>query len=151
MNLPAMTKGNPPPVEEGLAKVRLDEIVTKDHPDWAGTDAYGKADDGRRVHFIGTLVDDTGAPVYDPNDDSGDPITLERMTRTATGKKSGYREQITAIMTKAEFAAYEAVEPGEQFDASVIFGRVYDVKVVKNKNGWPQIETFIGLSKVKAK
>src|SRR5690348_1916466 len=139
--IPGLTAGNPPPVEDGLALVRLDSISIEEHPDWAGTDSYGKADDGRRFHFTGTLVDETGAPVYDPNDDSGDPISLERLTRVATGKRSGYREQMTAIMSKAEFAAYEeASSKGEKYDASAIFGRVYNVKIVHSKSGWPQIE-----------
>ena len=150
LNLPALTQGNPPPVEDGLALVRLDTIEQREHADWAGTDQYGNADDGKRIHFVTTLVDETGAPVYDPADDSGDPIELQKVTRTATGKKSNFRAQITAIMTKAEFAAYEAATPEAPFDASVIIGRVYNVKVEHNKNGWPQIADFIGVSKVKA-
>lgn len=145
--LPAMSQGNPPPVDDGLALVRLDAIEIRDHEDWAGTDSFGNADDGKRIHFVTTLLDEKGAPVYDPADESGDPITLEKMTRTATGKKSNFRAQIAAILTKAEFAQYEAATKEEPWDASVIIGRVYNVQVSHNKNGWPQIETFIGLAK----
>ncbi len=150
LNLPALTQGNPPPVEDGLGLARLDAIETRDHPDWAGTDQYGNADDGRRIHFVTTYVDAAGAPIYDPKDESGDPISTDKVTRTATGKKSNFRAQIIAIMSKAEFAAYEAATPEEPFDASVILGRVYNVVYEHNKSGWPQIKDFIGVSKVKA-
>lgn len=148
LSLPALTQGNPPPVGDGLARVRLEQIVVKEHEDWAGTDSYGNADDGRRIHFETTLVDDDGNDVFDPADDSGDPIMLDRLTRTATGKKSGYREQITAIMSKAEFAQYEAATPDAPWPGvAVIFGRIYDVMISHSKSGWPQIAQFIGVSK----
>lgn len=149
-NLPALTKGNPPPVADGLAKVLLTAIEVREHTDWAGTDQYGNADDGRRIHFVATLLDEKLEPVYDENDDSGDPISLEKMTRTATGKKSGFRAQMEALLTKPEFAAYEAATPEAPFDSSVML-RVYDAQISHNKNDWPQIETFIGVSKQQPK
>lgn len=145
--LPAKNTGaNAPEVADGLALWRFDDLQLKSHPDWAGTDKFGKEDNGDRYHFIGTLVDDDHAVVYDPESE-GDPIELEAMTRTATGERSNFYALLTGLLTAKELAAYDAATPEDPFDGSALPGRVYNVKVSHNKNGWPQIESIIGIAK----
>lgn len=147
MQLPKSNKGgSAPEVEAGLAVVRLDDIVERAHPDWAGTDNFGNADDGARYHFLTTLVEGADrAVVYA----EGEPVELEAMTRMATGKKSNFRAHMEGILTAAEFAAWDADQPLPE-DAKVgpIQGRFINVKVGHNKNGWPLIEDFISPIKV---
>lgn len=141
-NLPtANAGGTPPEVPDGLNVVRLDDIVLKEHPDWAGTDKFGKPDDGDRYHFQTTLV--TPGPagfqvVYDPNSE-GDPIEIDATTRTATGEKSNFAAHLSGILTVPEFAAWQA--GGDVVDHR---GEFFNVKVEHNKKGWPFIESFIG-------
>lgn len=145
MQLPKSNKGGTAPeVEAGLAIVRLDDIVLRDHPDWAGTDNFGNADDGKRYHFLTTLLDEDRAVVYA----DGEPIELEAMTRTATGKKSNFRAHMEGILTAAEFAAWDADQPLPE-DAKVgpVQGRILNAKVGHNKNDWPLIEDFVGIAK----
>lgn len=146
MQLPKANKGGTAPaVDDGLAIVRLDDIVERAHPDWAGTDNYGNADDGARYHFLGTLVDGDRAVVYA----EGEPIELEAMTRMATGKKSNFREHMEGILTPAEFAAWDAdVALPEDPKFGPVQGRFVNVKVEHNKNGWPLIGQFISPLKV---
>ena len=142
--LPTKNSGaGAPPVEDGLALARFDDLQLKEHPDWAGTDKFGKEDDGRRYHFLFTLVDDAHEVVYN----EGDPIELESMTRTATGERSNFYANITGLLTAAELAQYNAATPEAPFDASFLPGRVYNVKVAHNNNGWPFIEQIIGVAK----
>lgn len=148
--LPTKNAGSAPEVEDGLALWRFDDLKLKEHPDWAGTDKFGKDDDGNRYHFEGTLVDEDHAVIYDPKSE-GDPIELESTTRTATGERSNFYANIEGLLTPQELAAYNAATPEEPFDASGLPGRVYNVKIAHNKNGWPYIEQIIGIAKAKGK
>jgi hypothetical protein len=146
------TGGNAPEVEDGLALWRFDDLVLKAHPDWATeSDKFGKPDDGQRYHFIGTLVDEDGAVIYDPNSE-GDPIELEAVTRTATGEKSNFFAMMSGLLTAKELAAYQAATPDDPFDGSALPGRVYNIKVGHSSKKWPLVEQIIGIAKnVKAK
>jgi hypothetical protein len=149
LNLPAANSGaGAPEVEDGLAVLRFDDLVQVAHPDWAGTDNYGKPDDGSRYHFKATLMqasEETKGAYVPAYDDEGDSIDLEMMTRTATGKKSNFRAGLEGVLTPQEFALWEANTP---FDGDDIKGRLLNGKIAHNKNGWPYIEQFLGPVKV---
>lgn len=147
-NLPTFNTGaGAPEVEDGLAIVRFDDLKLREHEDWAGTDKFGNEDDGRRFHFMTTLVDEDFAVVYQDED----PIDLEAVTRTATGEKSNFFAHLTGLLTAKELAAYQAATEDDPFDGSVIMGRYYNVKIAHNKKGWPFIESFIGIAKAAGK
>lgn len=143
-NLPTANQGGTAPeVEDGLTLARFDNLVQKSHPDWAGTDSYGKPDDGERFHFIFTLLDEGRQVLYD---DGGDPIELEATTRTATGQKSNFAAILKGILTPQEFTLWEANQP---FDAESLPGRIVNVTVAHNKKGWPHIEATHGQPKTR--
>ena len=139
--------GDAPEVDDGLALLRFDDLILKDHPDWAGTDKFGKADSGQRFHFIFTLMDEDRAVVYT---EDGDPIELEALTRTATGEKSNFAAIMSGVLTPQEFAAWQAATEDEPFDASAAKGRIVNGKIAHNKRNWPFVEAVIGIAKVKA-
>lgn len=143
------TGGSAPVIEDGLALARFEDLLLKEHPDWAGTDQYGKDDNGQRYHFLFAMLDEDGAVMYDPNSE-GDPLELEATTRTATGEKSNFFALMSGLLTKVELAAYQEATADAPFDGSVVQGRVYNVKVSHNKKGWPFIEQVISIAKVKA-
>lgn len=146
MKLPTANKGgDAPDVEEGLNRVRFDDLILKQHPDWAGTDNFGNADSGERYHFLCTLLDEEKKVVYDA--ETGDPITIEALTRTATGAKSNFAKHLKGILTAAEFAQWENATEDEPFDGSVMQGRILLVMVEKNKKDWPFIAQFLGQPK----
>lgn len=142
MQIPkANTGAGAPPVEDGLVKLRFDDLKLRDHEDWATEqDKFGKPDDGQRYHFEFTLLDGDKKVVYN----EGDPIEVEAVTRTATGAKSNFAALWEGILSKAEFIAWQADEP---FDGEKVKGRVLDGQVGHNKSGWPQVERIIGISK----
>lgn len=145
--LPTFNTGaGAPEVEDGLALWRFDDLLLKEHPDWAGTDKFGKEDDGKRYHFVGTLMASKTEVAYDPNSE-GDPIELEATTRTATGEKSNFFAYMSGLLTAKELAAYQAATADDPFDGSALPGRIYNVKIAHNKKGWPFIETIIGVAK----
>lgn len=145
MTLPtANAGGDAPEVEDGLALLRFDDLVLKEHPDWAGTDKFGKADDGRRFHFLFTLLGEDREVVYS---EDGDPIDLEALTRTATGEKSNFAAIMSGILTPQEFAAWQAATADDPFDGSAAQGRVVNGKIAHNKRGWPYVESVIGIAK----
>ena len=134
-----------PQVEDGLALARFDDIRLVEHEDWAvEKDNYGKADDGRRYHFVFTVMEDKNTERYG---DDGDPIVIERLTRTATGKRSGFREVMTGLLTPAEFEQFLAATPDAPFNGSKVKGRLYNIKVTHSTGGWPQVEDVIGIAK----
>ena len=134
--------GDAPNVEDGLALLRFDDLVRKEHPDWAGTDKFGKPDDGTRYHFQFTMMANAEEVAYD----EGDPIELDATTRTATGEKSNFRAILAGILTPAELALWEAATPEAPADID-IQGRLVHVKVAHNKKGWPFIESVVGIYK----
>lgn len=146
--LPAKSAGaGAPQVEDGLAILRFDDLTKISHPDWAGTDTFGHADDGERYHFQFTLLDEAHAVQYT----DGDPIELEAMTRTSTGEKSNFFAYLSAMLTPAELAQYNEATADNPFDGSMLQGRVLNAKIVHNKKGWPQIDAIIGIAKPKGK
>lgn len=139
--------GDAPEVDDGLALLRFDDLILKEHPDWAGTDKFGKADSGQRFHFLFTLLTEDREVVYT---EDGDPIELEALTRTATGEKSNFAAIMSGVLTPQEFAAWQAATPEDPFDASAAQGRIVNGKIAHNKRNWPFVESVIGIAKVKA-
>ena len=140
---PKNTGAGAPEVEDGLALARFDDLQLREHEKWAGTDQYGNADDGRRYHFLFTLVDDAHEVMYQ----DGDPIELESLTRTATGERSNFYANITGLLDAKELAAYNAATADDPWDGSSLPGTVYNVKIAHNKGGWPFVEQIIGKAK----
>lgn len=132
--------GDAPTVEDGLVVLRFDDLVLKEHEDWAGTDQYGHADDGKRFHFQFTLLDAAHQVCYE----EGDPIELEALTRTATGEKSNFAKILKGILTPAEFLAWQANEP---FDGEVIKGRAVNGVIAHSTKGWPNVAQVISNAK----
>ncbi len=143
-NLPVANKGaGAQEIDDGLAIGRFDDLVLREHPDWAGTDKFGKEDDGSRFHFCFTLVDEKGAVLYD---EAGDPLEVEATTRTATGEKSNFAKHMRGLMKPTEFAAWQAAS--DEFDGSFLAGRFVNLQISHNSKGWPQVETVIGVAKI---
>lgn len=140
----ANSAGAAPQVDDGLALARFEDIRLVEHPDWAGTDQYGNADDGRRYHFVFTLMDSKSEEKFG---EDGDPIQLERLTRTATGKRSKFREVMEGLLTPSEFEAFLAATADAPFDGQKVKGRVYNIKVGHSASGWPNVEDVIGVAK----
>jgi len=146
MQLPTANQGGDyPQVEDGLTLARFDDLILRDHPDWAGPDKFGHDDTGQRYHFCFTLVDeDTRQAVYVEDD----PLELEALTRTATGEKSNFAAILKGILTATEFAAWQANEP---FDGEKMKGRIVTVEVGHSTKGYPQIKQTLGQPKGKGK
>lgn len=138
--------GDAPQVDDGLALVRFDGLELRNHPDWAGTDKFGKADNGDRFHFLFTLMASLDEVQYDPESE-GDPIELDALTRTATGERSNFAALMGGILKPAEFAAWQAATAAEPFDGTVALGRVLNAKIAHSKKGWPFVESIIGIAK----
>ena len=135
--------GSAPKVEDGLTLLRFDDLQLKDHPDWAGTDKFAHADDGKRFHFMFTKLDEDRAVEYDNNND---PIEIDILTRTATGEKSNFFGVMSHILTPAELVIFQS---GEDTDWSYLTGRVVHGNITHNEKGWPQIEAIVGIAKEK--
>jgi hypothetical protein len=133
--------GDAPEVADGLALVRFDDLVLKAHPDWAGKDKFGKDDSGDRFHFLFSKM---ASPTEVEYQESGDPIDLEALTRTATGEKSNFAAIMSGILTPQEFAAWQAATAEQPFDGSAAQGRLLNAKIAHNKRGWPFVEAVIG-------
>lgn len=134
-----------PNVEDGLALWRFDDIRLVEHEDWAvDKDQYGNKDDGRRFHFVGTLMESKTEEKYG---EDGDPIELEKLTRTATGKRSGFRAVMEGLLSPKEFEQFLAATADSPFNGSQVRGRVYNVKIKHSTSGWPQIDDIIGVAK----
>lgn len=154
--LPTANKGgDAPKVEDGLAVLRFDDLLLKPHEDWAGTDKFGKADDGNRYHFLFTLMSPDGkavqyAAIGEPGE--GDPIELEALTRTATGEKSNFAAILGGILTASEMAAWQAATEDDPWTGgAAVQGRLVNAKIAHNKREWPFVEAVIGAFKVGAK
>lgn len=121
-----------------FTKLSLDYIEafdTKGQP--AGK--YNKVDDGQRLRFVFGLLDEKGKPLFASPDDDG-PVVLDALTSVSMNTRSTTVPRavkyLKAIMTKAEFAAFEA---GEEIDEESLYGRKVQVEVEKNEKDWPQI------------
>jgi hypothetical protein len=153
-NLPIANKGaGAPEIEDGLALGRFDDLRLVPHDDWAGTDQYGNPDDGQRFHFMFTMVEPDGAVIYAVvnGENTGDPLELEGLTRTATGKKSNFRKFLAGILTPAEMTAWDNQTEEDPYDFSAVQHRIVNVVVAHSeKSGWPNIAGTVGPAKIKA-
>ncbi len=144
--------GNAPDVEDGLALARFDDLVSRHVESFVtAADKYGKPDDGNRLEFMFTLVDENHAEVFDPEaEDQTKPISLRQEKSCkpgSTGEKSNFYEYLTGLLTPAELALWEAATEDAPADMSFLPGRVYNVKISHSKSGWPQIASIIGVAK----
>jgi hypothetical protein len=120
--------------------------LTVEHfPEWVTDKSakYGKPDDGNRLRFDFGLLDEKGKPYFlDPEDDA--PVSLNALTSTSMNVKSQTVPKavrfLKAIMTKAEFAAFEG---GEDIEETALYGRKVQLEVEKNEKGWPTIVNVI--------
>ena len=141
---PTPTASSAPEVEDGLALGRFSDLLLKEHTDWATEkDNFGKADDGRRFHFLFELVDEKHETIYA----DGDPVEVEKLTRTATGKRSNFRAAMEGLLTPAEFQQFLAATPDKPFNGKAVRGRVYNIKIAHSASGWPYVEDIIGIAK----
>jgi len=141
-HLPTANKGGPTiKVDDGLALARFNDIVQESHPDWAGTDKWGRQDDGERFRFLFTLVDDAHETLYQ----DGDPMDVDRLTNCRTGKNSNVEGMFEGLLTPQEFAQWKAAT--EPVDMSDLPGRVYNIKIAHNDGGYPFVEQVIGAAK----
>ena len=152
-NLPIKnTGGNPPEVEAGLALVRFDDIKARFVEQFVTeSDNYGKPDDGNRLDFQFTLLDENRAVVFDERDD-GEIVPIElRQAKAckpgATGSNSNFYEYLGGLLTVQEMAQWEVATAEAPFDASATKGRILNVKIGHNKKGWPQVDSIIGIAK----
>lgn len=127
-----------PDVADGLQKGVFVGISEESHPDWAGTDKFGKEDTGDRWRFAFNLVDEDGDILYE----EGDPIEVDALTRTTVGKKSAAYAILKGIMTAAELAIVDAQEP---FDGTTLEGRKVMVVIEHNDKGWPKVVQVVAM------
>jgi hypothetical protein len=122
-----------PDVEGGIYDGRFDGVSTK-HIEGG---MYGGGD---RFEWSFTLLDDSGAVLYD----AGDPVVVTGLSSTSTNVASKTTPRavryLKALCTPAEFAAFEA---GEGLDEKNLVGRVVQVEVAIKENGWPTIANVL--------
>jgi len=143
MQLPKYNQGaGAPDIKDGLQMFRFDGIEVKNHPEWAGNGnfASSKNDNGDRVHFYFTYLTKKGEVVYK----EGDPVELDIATSTSTGPKSSFFALYSGICTPAELAAWQKGALSDE-DAEAQVGRAIHAKVIHKENGWPTIESVVGL------
>lgn len=159
MNIPAPTRGGGaiPDIADDIYVARFDDIVLREHPDWAQPkDKFGKEDDGMRFHFLFTMLDEDRQPVLlaDVKEDAEDPteeFVLEAMTRNMSShEKSNAYALLKGILTPAEFIAWAEQTPDNPPDFSAVAKREVNVQVAHNDKGWPQIKATLGPAKKKA-
>jgi hypothetical protein len=142
MNLPGYNAASAAPkVADGLQILRFDDVVFAPARFKPGTDKFGHADNGDRFEFQFTLLDKDGAVQYN----EGDEITLDALTRTATGEKSNFWALLSGIMTAAEQQAYKEATAENPFDGDVLKGRIVYGKITHSEKGWPQIDSIVGI------
>lgn len=150
--LPAKnTASGAPEVADGLALARFDDIQERFVEEFVtDSDKFKKADDGKRLDFVMTLVDEDHDVIYQ----EGDPIVLRQAKSVkpgATGEKSNFYEYLSGLLTAKQLAQWEASTEDDPADFSELPGTVYNVKISHSKSGWPQIETIIGPAKAPKK
>lgn len=128
-----------PNVEAGIYDAKFDGVAKK----YVTGGQYG---DGDRFEWAFTLLDDDGSVLYD----EGDPIEVTGLTSTSTNIASKTTPRavryLKALMTPAEFAAFEA---GEGPMASALVGRKVQVEVAIKDNGWPTIANVLPARKTR--
>lgn len=163
MNIPTASSsaGSAPEIEDGLYVALFRDIEPREHPDWAREkDAFGKSDDGKRFHFIFTILDEDRKPVLKQDAESpDDTLDLEAMTRNMSShEKSNAYALLKGILTKAEFDLWLNTGKGDaEADtawaaaAEKVGNRAVNVQVEHNEKGWPQVAATLGPAKAKAK
>lgn len=137
--------GQTPTVDDGKYVARFDGMTILEHPKFVkDSDKFGKPDDGRRVHFGFTLLDEDGDEVYD----DGDPVTVEAMTRVAFGERSNAYAIFKPLLTEAELAQFDA---GEDLDGESIEGRTIGIEVKNNDKGFSNVVATFPLIVAKPK
>lgn len=137
--------GVTPTVDDGKYVARFDGMRIVEHPKFVKEqDKFGHPDDGRRVHFAFTLLDEDGDEVYD----DGDPVEVEAMTRVAFGERSNAYAIFKPLLTEAELAQFDA---GEDIDGEAIEGRTIGIEVKNNEKGFSNVVATFPLLKANPK
>lgn len=127
-----------PDVEEGMYDARFTGVTSKRMT--SGEYVKDKVNGDLKLEWAFTLVDDNGDDLYD----DGDPIELTKLTGTgfniASKTVPGEVKLLKAILTPAEYAAFEQ---GEGVDEDSLIGRIVQVEVFVKPNGWPGIGNII--------
>jgi hypothetical protein len=118
-----------PDIEAGIYDARCDGVAVK-------FITGGQFGDGDRFEWAFTLLDDEGEVLYD----DGDPVEITGLTSTSLNTMSKTTPRavryLKALLTPAEYAAFEA---GEGIDEKSIVGKKVQVEVSIKDNGWPSI------------
>lgn len=138
----ASVSAGAPDVEAGIWAARFDGISAK---------VLEKSQfDPNVFEWAFTLLDETGAVVYD----EGEPIEVTALTSRSMNTKSKTTPRavryLKAILTPAEFATFED-EEGAGLDADALAGRVVQVIIEINDNGWPKITDVMPAPRAKSK
>ncbi len=129
--------GAPQGIEAGLVPARFDGLKQQSHPDWAGEGKFGY-DDGERIHWAFTLVDEANAVLYD----DGDPIEVEAVNGTNLNTKSD-KSKNAAWLKAISPEAFAAVDAGNSFDADKLIGAPCMLLLSIKDNGWPKVENVL--------
>jgi hypothetical protein len=128
-----------PDIEAGMYDARFDGVAVK----FITGGQYG---DGDRFEWAFTLLDDEGAVLYE----DGDPIEINGLTSTSTNVLSKTTPRavryLKALMSAAEFGAFEA---GEGIDEKALLGRTVQVEVAIKDSGWPTIANVLPARKAR--
>lgn len=128
---------NIPEVADGLTLARFDGMAIEAHPDWATpSDRFGKPDDGNRIRFNFTILDDDGAVVYE----DGEPVEVNVLTRVFFGPKSTTYALLKGILTPAELALVDAQQP---VDSDSLVGRIVNIVISHNEKGYPGVDSVV--------
>lgn len=129
-----------PDVEGGLYDAKFNGVTVRRFEG-------GQYGDGDRYVWSFVLLDDDGDVMYD----EGDPVEVDGLTSTSTNVLSKTTPKavrfLKALMTPAEFAAFEG---GEGIDEDSLIGRVVQVDVAIRDNGWPTISNVLPKRKRRA-
>lgn len=128
---------NAPDVEAGLVPALFDSMSLVEHPDWAGPGKFGD-DDGQRLHWNFTLVDENDQPLYD----DGDAVTIEAVNSANLNTKSD-KSKNAAWLKAVSPAAFAAVDGGVGFNADDMANAPCFLLLEIKENGWPKVVNVI--------
>jgi len=131
-----------PDIEGGLVPARFDGLAMVEHPDWAGDGKFGY-DDGKRLHWTFTLLDEDGAVLYD---DDADPIIVEAVNSANINTKSD-KSKNAAWLKSVSPAAFAAVNAGQRFSADEMVGANCTLLIEIKDNGWPKVVNVLPAAK----
>jgi hypothetical protein len=140
-NTPA--KAAPEGVEEGLTPAIFNSMALVNHPDWAGPGKFGY-DDGERLHWSFTLVDENEQPLYD----DGDVIEIEAVNSATLNTKSD-KSKNAAWLKAVSPVAFAAVDAGTEFDSEEMDGAPCYLLLEIKENGWPKVVNVIPRKRAK--